>query len=392
MSLHPRDPVIIDFARTPMGRSKGGCFRNVRGDVLSAALLKGLLARNPGIDPGQIDDLIWGCALQREEQNFNIARIIGLLVGMPHSVPAQTVNRLCGSSMSALHTAAVNIRAGEGEIYLVGGHEHLGHLPMYESVNIATQLGTRVARASLNMGITADYLAALHGISREQSDAMGLRSNRLAYEARQAGKFAREIIPVEGHDVQGTVVLVDQDETIRPETTMESLALLPPVFDPRNGIVTAGTSSQLSDGASCMLVMSAEKAATLGVKPVARVMSMAVAGVDPSIMGYGPVPSTQKALAKVNLTAADIECVELNEAFAAQALPVLKDLGWLDCMDEKVNLHGGAIALGHPFGCSGTRITGSLLTVMIDRQMTIGVATMCIGIGQGITTVLERLN
>jgi acetyl-CoA acyltransferase len=241
------------------------------------------------------------------------------------------------------------------------------------------------------MGITADYLAALHGFSREQSDALGFRSHRLAHQARQAGKFAREIIPVEGHDARGALTLIEHDETIRAETSLEALAQLPPVFSPR-GIVTAGTSSQISDGASCMLVMAAEKARALGVEPIARIVAMAVAGVDPSIMGYGPVPSTQKALAKAGLTTADIDCVELNEAFAAQALPVLKDLGWLEAMEAKVNLHGGAIALGHPFGCSGTRITGSLLTIMQDRRMTLGVATMCIGIGQGITTVVERLS
>jgi acetyl-CoA acyltransferase len=375
-----------------MGRSKNGCFANVRGDVMSATMLKGLLARNSALDPVEIDDLIWGCALQRDEQNFNIGRIIGLLAGLPHTVPGLTVNRLCGSSMSALHTAAANIMAGLGEVYLVGGHEHLGHIPMYDSVNPPTILGTSVAKGALNMGMTADYLALLHGISREDMDAMAERSHRLAHKAREEGKFAREIIPVEGHDDNGNFTLVQHDETIRPETTVESLSQLRPVFDPRNGKVTAGTASQLSDGASCMLVMSAEKAQALGLAPIAKIVSMAVAGVDPSIMGYGPVPSTVKALKNANLSTDDIECVELNEAFAAQALPVLKDLNWLDSMEEKVNLHGGAIALGHPFGCSGTRITGSLLTVMQDRDMTMGVSTMCIGLGQGITTILERVN
>jgi acetyl-CoA acyltransferase len=384
--------VIVDYARTAMGRSKNGCFQHVRGDDFSAQMLKGLLARNEALDPAEIDDLIWGCALQRDEQNFNVGRVVSLLAGIPHTVPALTVNRLCGSSMSALHTAAVNIKAGEGDVYLVGGHEHLGHIPMYESVNPPTMLGKSVAKAALNMGMTADYLALLHGIAREDMDAMGARSHRLAHEARETGKFDREIIPVEGHDENGFFTLVEQDETIRPETTVESLSQLRPVFDPRNGKVTAGTASQLSDGGSCMLVMSAEKAQALGLAPIAKIVSMGVAGVDPSIMGYGPVPSTVKALKKANLTSADIDCVELNEAFAAQALPVLKDLDWLDTMEEKVNLHGGAIALGHPFGCSGTRITGSLLTVMQDRDMTLGAATMCIGIGQGITTILERVN
>ena len=205
------------------------------------------------------------------------------------------------------------------------------------------------------------------------------------------GKFAREIVAIEGHDAEGALVAVTEDETIRPDTTLEGLASLPPAFNPQGGTVTAGTSSQISDGASAMLVMSAEKAQALGLAPIARIKGMGLAGVDPSIMGYGPVPSTKKALKKLGLTTSDIEMVELNEAFAAQALPVLKDLELLDAMDEKVNVHGGAIALGHPFGCSGTRITGSLLTVMQDRDLTLGVSTMCIGLGQGITTVIERI-
>ena len=239
--------------------------------------------------------------------------------------------------------------------------------------------------------MTAEYLALLHGISREQQDALGLRSHQLAHKATIEGKFAREIIPIEGHDATGALTLVEHDETIRPETTLAGLAALPPAFNPQGGTVTAGTSSQISDGASAMLMMSAERAQALGMTPIAKVKGMAVAGVDPSIMGYGPVPATQKALKKLGLTANDIEMMELNEAFAAQAIPVLKDLEWLDDMEDKVNLHGGAIALGHPFGCSGTRITGSLLTVMQDRDLTLGVSTMCIGLGQGITTVIERV-
>ena len=392
MSLQPRDVVIVDYARSAMGRSKNGCFRHVRADDISAAIIKGLLSRNPQLDPNTIDDLLWGCVMQREEQAFNIARNILLLAGLPHTIPAQTINRLCGSSMSALHTAAVNIKAGQGDVYLIGGVEHMGHLPMYESVSINPLLGLSVAKAAGNMGMTAEYLALLHGISRQQMDEFGARSHQLAAKARETGKFKREIIAVDGHNTDGFLISVDQDETIRPETTVEALSKLPPVFDPKNGQVTAGTSSQLSDGASVMLVMSAERAKSLGLKPIAKVVSLGLAGVDPSIMGYGPVPSTEKALKAANLTMEDIDVVELNEAFAAQALPVLKDLKLLDVMDDKVNLHGGAIALGHPFGCSGTRITGSLLTVMQDRDLNFGVSTMCIGLGQGITTVLERVN
>lgn len=392
MSLQPRDAVIVDYARSAMGRSKNGCFRNVRADDISASIIKGLLARNPQVDPATIDDLLWGCVMQREEQGFNVARNILLLSGLPHTVPAQTVNRLCGSSMSALHTATANIWAGLGDVYLIGGVEHMGHLPMYESVSINPLLGLSVAKAAGNMGMTAEYLALLHGITRQQMDEFGARSHQLAAKARETGKFKREIIPVEGHNADGFLAVIDQDETIRPETTAEALSKLPPVFDPKNGQVTAGTSSQLSDGASVMLVMSAARAQSLGLKPVAKVVSMGLAGVDPSIMGYGPVPSTEKALKAANLTMEDIEAVELNEAFAAQALPVLKDLKLLDVMNDKVNVHGGAIALGHPFGCSGARITGSLLTVMQDRDLSLGVSTMCIGLGQGITTVLERIN
>lgn len=392
MSLQPRDAVIVDYARSAMGRSKNGCFRNVRADEISATIIRGLLARNEQLDPAAIDDLLWGCVMQREEQGFNIARNILLLTGLPHTIPAQTINRLCGSSMSALHTATANIRAGLGDVYLIGGVEHMGHLPMYESVNPNPMLGLTIAKAAGNMGMTAEYLALLHGINRQQMDEFSARSHQLAAKARADGSFKREIIPVPGHNADGFPLMVEEDETIRPDTTVEALSKLPPVFDPKNGQVTAGTSSQISDGASVMLVMSAERAQALGMKPIARVVSLGLAGVDPSIMGYGPVPSTEKALQAAKLSIDDIDCVELNEAFAAQALPVLKDLKLLDSMEEKVNLHGGAIALGHPFGCSGTRITGSLLTVMAKKDATLGVSTMCIGLGQGITTVLERLN
>ncbi|MFT6286916.1 MAG: acetyl-CoA acyltransferase [Alcanivorax sp.] len=374
-----------------MGRSKNGCYRNVRADDISASVINGLLARNDKLDVNEIDDLIWGCVLQRGEQGMNLARTILLRAQLPFTIPAQTVNRLCGSSMSALQTAAANIMAGVGDVYLVGGVEHLGHLPMTADVDINPKLGLNVAKAAGMMGMTAEYLALLHGISREQQDALGLRSHQLAHKATIEGKFAREIIPIEGHDAAGALTLVEHDETIRPETTLEGLAALPPAFNPQGGTVTAGTSSQISDGASAMLMMSAERAKALGMTPIARVKGMAVAGVDPSIMGYGPVPATQKVMKKLGLTAKDVEMIELNEAFAAQAIPVLKDLEWLDDMEDKVNVHGGAIALGHPFGCSGTRITGSLLTVMQDRDLTLGVSTMCIGLGQGITTVIERV-
>jgi acetyl-CoA acyltransferase len=294
--------------------------------------------------------------------------------------------------MSALHTAVASIKAGMGDIYLVGGVEHMGHLDMNSSVDPNPLLGLSIAKAAGSMGMTAEYLALLHGITREQMDAFGARSHQRAAAATSAGKFANEIIPMVGHDEKGAPVLITQDETIRPETTAEVLATLKPVFNPKGGTITAGTSSQVTDGASAMIVMSAEKAQALGLKPIARVAGGTVIGVDPSIMGYGPVPASEKLLKNLGLSMTDIEAVELNEAFAAQALPVLKDLKLLDDMDTKVNLYGGAIALGHPFGCSGTRISGTLLSVMQDRDATLGLATMCIGLGQGIATIFERLN
>ncbi len=392
MGLNPRDAVIVDYGRSAMGRSKNGCFRNVRGDTISAEIVKALLARNEALNPEEVDDFIWGCVLQREENGGNVGRNIWLLANLPHTIPGQTVNRLCGSSMSAIHIAAANIQCGMGDTYVVGGVEHLGHLSMMEGIDPNPMMGRSVAKAAGSMGMTAEYLAMLHGISREDMDKFAVRSHALAHQARESGKFDNEIFAVAGHDANGFPIMVEQDETIRPETNVEDLAKLKPVFDPVNGKVTAGTSSQLSDGASVMLVMSAEKAQSLGLTPLAKIISTGVAGVDPSIMGYGPVPATKQALKRINMSIDDMEVVELNEAFAAQSLPVLKDLKLLDSMEEKVNLNGGAIALGHPLGCSGTRITGSLLTVMKEKDATFGVSTMCVGLGQGITTIVERLN
>ena len=391
MNLNPRDAVIVDFARTPMGRSRNGCFRHTRADDLSAALINGLFARNPDLDPAEVEDVLWGCVNQTLEQGMNIARFVAVLSVIPHSVPGQTVNRLCGSSMSALHSAAQAIMTGNGDMFVVGGVEHMGHVDMMHGIDINPALSKHAAKAAGSMGLTAELLGRMHGITRESQDEFSARSHQRAHAATVEGRFAAEIIPMEGHDENGFKVLVEHDETIRPDTTAEGLAQLRPVFDPKHGTITAGSSSQITDGASCMIVMSAERAKDLGVKPMARIRAMALAGIDPSIMGYGPVPSTHKALKRAGLSISDIDHVELNEAFAAQALPVLKDLDLLDVMDEKVNLNGGAIALGHPFGCSGARITGTLLNVMRQHESTLGVATMCIGLGQGITTIVERL-
>lgn len=391
MSLQLRDAVIVDGIRTPMARSKGGAFKHVRAEELSARLINALFERNPNVDPADVEDVIWGCVNQTLEQGWNVARNAALMSVLPHTTCAQTVNRLCGSSMSALQTAAMSIQSNNGEQFIVGGVEHMGHVGMTHGIDVNPKASKHMAKAAWMMGVTAEVLSKMHGVSREQQDEFAVRSHLLADQARRLGGFNNEIVPVEGHNSDGFKMLIEHDETIRPDTSVEGLAQLRPVFDPANGTVTAGTSSQLSDGASAMLLMSAEKAKSLNLTVRARIKSMAYAGVDPSIMGYGPVPASKKALKKAGLTIADIDCVELNEAFAAQSIPVLKDLGLLSVVDEKVNLKGGAIALGHPLGCSGTRITTTLLNNMEDKDATFGLATMCIGLGQGIATVLERV-
>lgn len=385
------DVVIIDAARTPMGKSKGGIFRNRRAENISSELINGILARNPKIDPKEFDDVIWGCVQQTLEQGFNIGRFVALQTPIPYTVPAQTVNRLCGSSMQSLHNAAMAIKADEGDLFLVGGVEHMGHVPMSHGIDFNPKGSKYYAKASGMMGITAELLGKQHGISREDQDKFALRSHQKAHTATVEGFFKNEIIPIEGHDSEGNLKSIAIDEVIRPETNLEALGKLPPAFDPKSGTVTAGNSSALSDGAACLIVASEKKAKDLGLSPLARVKSMSCVGVDPAIMGYGPVPATQKALKKANLKINDCEIFELNEAFAAQSLPVLKDLKLLDSMDEKVNLNGGAIALGHPLGCSGSRIVATLLHSMQRKQAKLGVATMCIGFGQGIATIFESV-
>jgi acetyl-CoA acyltransferase len=374
-----------------MARSKGGAFRNIRAEELSARLIDALFERNTAVDPAEVEDVIWGCVNQTLEQGWNIARNAALMSVLPHSTCGQTVNRLCGSSMSALHTAAMAIQSNNGDQFVVGGVEHMGHVDMVHGVDPNPKASKYIAKASWMMGVTAEVLSKMHGIDRESQDRFAVRSHQLADKARANGGFANEIVAIEGHDADGVKALIEHDETIRPDTTVEGLAQLRPVFDPINGTVTAGTSSQISDGASALLMMSAERAQALNLNIRAKVRSMAYAGVDPSIMGYGPVPATMKVLKKAGLSIDDIDVAELNEAFAAQALPVLKDLKLIDAVEDKVNLKGGAIALGHPLGCSGTRITATLLNNMEDKDATLGLATMCIGLGQGIATVLERV-
>ena len=386
-----REAVVVDAVRTPMGRSKGGMYRNVRAEELSAHLMRALMKRNSKLDPKEIDDVIWGCVQQTLEQGYNIARFATLLAGLPKGVSAQTVNRLCGSSMTALHSAAANIIAGLGDVYLVGGVEHMGHVPMTHGVDFDPAMNHVMAKGAGSMGLTAELLSRMHKISREDQDKFALRSHLRATDAQKKGLWKNEIVAIEGHDDAGALRMFDFDEVVRTDATIEALAKLKPVFDPKGGSVTAGNSSAISDGASALLVMSAERAKSLGLKPMARVRAMAATGCDPSIMGYGPVSATQKALKIAGLQVKDIDLWELNEAFAAQSLPVMKDLGLLPVMEEKVNLNGGAIALGHPLGCSGSRISGTLLHLMNSRDAKLGVATMCIGMGQGVATVFEKI-
>ena len=392
MSIQDNDVVIVDGVRSPMGRSKGGGFVNVRAENLSAALVEALFERNPMCDKADVEDVVWGCVNQTLEQGFNVARSVSLMAGLPKGVAAQTVSRLCGSSMSALHIAAQGIMTGYGDVFVVGGVEHMQHVNMMHGVDINPAMSRYAAKGSMMMGLTAELLGQVHGIKREDMDAFALRSHQRAQAAEDGGRFDKEIVPIQGHDASGNLSLIEHDEVIRSDATLEALASLRPVFVPKTGTVTAGTSSAIADGASAMLVMSGAKAKAYGATPIARIKSMAVSGCDPAIMGYGPVPATKKALKRAGMSISDIDYVELNEAFAAQSLPVLKDLGLLDDMDKKVNLNGGAIALGHPLGCSGTRISTTLLNVMEQNNGEIGLATMCIGMGQGIATVFERLS
>lgn len=387
-TLNPRDVVIVDGVRTAMGKSKNGMFRNVRADTMSAELIRALMVRNE-FDPNEVEDVIWGCVNQTLEQGMNIARNIALLADLPKTVAGQTVNRLCGSSMQAIHTAAAQIATNQGDIFIIGGVEHMGHVGMMHGIDLNPAASKHYAKASNMMGLTAEMLGRMNGITREEQDAFGVESHRRAWAATENGLFQNEIVGIEGHNADGYKVLCDIDEVIRPDANIESFRALRPVFDPKGGTVTAATSSALSDGASAMLLMSAERAQSLGLKPRAVIRSMAVAGCDAAIMGYGPVPATQKALKRAGLSIADMQTVELNEAFAAQGLSVLKGLGLYDKQDI-VNLSGGAIALGHPLGCSGARITTSLLNIMEQQDTQIGLATMCIGLGQGIATKVAK--
>ena len=380
------EAVIVDAVRTPMGRSKGGYFRNVRSEDLSAATIRALLTRNSALNPKEIEDVIWGCVQQTLEQGFNIGRMAAILAGVPHEVSAQTINRLCGSSMSALHNAVMSIQTGNGDVFICGGVEHMGHVPMNHGVDINPALAHGTAKVAGLMGVTAEFLGKFNGVGRKAQDEFAYESHRRA----AAADWSRELIPVTGHDPDGILLSVDYDEVIRRDASIEALSKLRPAFDPKGGTVTAGNSSAISDGASALLVMSAQRAKDLGLTPLVKVRSVASAGCQPSLMGRGPVPASKKALKRAGLSLADMEYIELNEAFAAQSLAVIKEMKLKDKMD-RINIKGGAIALGHPLGCSGARITGTLAHIMVEQDATFGLSTMCIGLGQGVATVLERV-
>jgi len=399
-------PVIVDSIRSPIG-ALGGALARVRPDDLAALVLKTILERN-NLDPGLVDEVILGCANQAGEDNRNIARMSLLLAGFPASVPGITVNRLCASGLAAVNIAARAIRAGEGDIFIAGGVESMSRAPYslpkaeegFGFGNLTaydTALGWRYPNPKMkdmfgtdSMGETAENIAELRPhLTRELQDQFSVRSHQRAIAAIDSGKFTEEIIPVPVPQKKGDPLMVATDERPRRDTTMESLARLKPAFKKEGGTVTAGNSSGLNDGAAALLVMSEERAVSMGFKPLARVVSAASAGVEPRIMGVGPVPAVKKALHRADLKMKDIGLAELNEAFAVQSLAVMEDL---DLDPEVTNVNGGAIALGHPLGCSGARILTTLLHELSRRgNVKHGLATLCVGVGQGEATIVEWL-
>jgi 3-oxoadipyl-CoA thiolase len=398
-----RDVVIVDGVRSAIGRY-GGALRDVRPDDLAARMIESIVQRNT-LDPAEIEDVVMGCTNQAGEDNRNVARMAVLLAGLPDGVPGQTVNRLCGSGMQAVHAAARAIAGGDGDVYLAGGVESMTRAPFVTGkpahafprgtqVLQDTTIGWRFPNPRLeerfplySMGETAENVAERYGISREEQDEFAVESQRRAAAAQREGRLAEEIVPVTVARARGDAAVVDTDEHPRPDTTFETLATLRPAFRP-GGTVTAGNSSGINDGAACLLVTSAEWAERHGRRPLARIAAMAAAGVDPSYMGIGPVPATQKALIRAGRTLDEIDLIELNEAFASQVLACVRDLG-ID--RSRLNVNGGAIALGHPIGASGARLLLTLVREMDRRRARWGLATMCIGVGQGIATIVEGL-
>jgi 3-oxoadipyl-CoA thiolase len=400
------DAVIVDAIRTPVG-ALAGALAPVRPDDLAALVIKEIVQRNQ-LDPALIEEVFFGCANQAGEDNRNVARMASLLAGLPVEVAGVTVNRLCASGLNAVNQAARAIKAGEGEVYIAGGVESMSRAPYsipkaeagFSFGNLTawdTALGWRYPNPIMkekygtdSMGETAENIAAERPhITREKQDAFAFRSHRCAIEAIDSGRFAQEIMPVTIPQKKGEAKVVDTDERPRRDTTIESLARLKPAFKKEGGTVTAGNSSGLNDGAAALLIMSEEKATALNLKPLARVVASASAGVPPRVMGYGPVPATRKALQRAGLQMKDIGLVELNEAFAVQSLAVMEDL---DLDPEIVNVNGGAIAIGHPLGCSGARLVTTLVHEMRLRgDVKYGLATLCVGVGQGEATIIEYL-
>jgi 3-oxoadipyl-CoA thiolase len=390
---------IIDAVRTPIGRH-GGALARVRPDDLAATAVRALLDRT-GVEPDLIDDVVLGCANQAGEDNRNVARMAALLAGLPVSVPGHTVNRLCASGLQAVTAAAHAIAAGDGDVFIAGGVESMSRAPYVMlkaedgyargAPDVAdTVLGWRFinrrmpANYTVTLGETAERVAAKFGVTRDAQDEFALASQQRAGAAVSAGRFDAEIVTVEIEGRKQTVV-VDRDEHPRPDTTHEQLARLRPAFRP-DGTVTAGNSSGLNDGAAALLIVEEARARQLGLTPLARIVTTGAAGVEPDFMGIGPVPATRKALARAGLRTADLRLVELNEAFAAQALPCISEL---DLDPELVNVNGGGIALGHPLGCSGARIMCTLVHELKRRGGGYGLATMCVGVGQGLSTLVE---
>jgi 3-oxoadipyl-CoA thiolase len=399
-----KEAVIVDAVRTPMGRH-GGILKSIRPDDLAAHAIAKLLRKN-GIKGEEIEDVYLGCTNQAGEDSRNVARNAALLAGLPYTVPGATINRLCGSGLEAVNQAGRAIETEHGELFVAGGVESMTRAPMvmaksetpFQRGDVTVYdscLGWRFPNPRMgelypwvSNGETAENVAEKYRISREDQDAFALESHRRAIRATETGIFKDEIIPVEIPQRRGELLRSDKDEGPRADTSMEKLAALKPVFR-ENGSVTAGNSSQISDGAAALLLASREKVKALGLRPLARIVASAVAGVHPSYMGIGPVPASLKALKRANLAVDHIELVEINEAFAAQSLACIRELG-LDA--NRVNVNGGAIALGHPLGCSGARILTTLLHEMRRRGVRYGLATMCIGIGQGISTIVERID
>ena len=400
------EAVIIDAIRTPIG-NLGGALSSIRPDDLAALVVKAIVERN-NLDPRLVEEVYLGCANQAGEDNRNIARMASLLAGLPVSVPGVTFNRLCASGLTAVNTAARSIRAGDGKAFIAGGVESMSRAPFAmpkptrpigNQTAYDTTLGWRFVNPKMEssygadpLGITAENIAEEYGISREAQDEFALASHRRAVAAQDSGKFAEEILPVSVPQRKGEPHIFTTDERPRRETSLEALARLRPAFKP-DGSVTAGNSSGLNDGAAAVLVMEAETARELGLKPMARIVSMAAAGLPPRTMGLGPIPATRKALNRAGLSIKDIQLVELNEAFAVQSLAVMQTLG---LAHEITNVNGGAVALGHPLGCSGARILTTLLYEMRRRAATAskpfyGLATLCVGVGQGETTIVEWL-